>query len=322
MLRVSWALGPAPKAARAVLAAVLTTLAVPACAQRAESTASNENTGVFSATPLSIIDDRGRTVQLLRPPRRIVSLLPSLTEMVCALQACSRLVAVDRSSNFPAAVKQLPNAGGLEDANVELIVALKPDLVLLGSSARVIDRLERLGLTVVALEPKSQAQAKQTYLTIGAVLALPEAPTQWRAVEDALLAARDAMPPAAVGARTYVEVASDPYAAGEASFMGEILTHMGWRNVVPASMGLFPKLNPEWVVQSNPAVIVTTASSAAVMRARPGWSTIDALKQQRVCELRGADADAFSRPGPRLPDAAWALVRCAQSWASAPAMAR
>jgi iron complex transport system substrate-binding protein len=322
VLRVLGGLGAARKAALAVVAAVLTTLAVPAWAQLTETTTPNAGASVSGATPVTIIDDRGRTVQLLRPPQRIVSLLPSLTEMVCALQACSRLVAVDRSSNFPTAVKHLPNAGGLEDANVELIVALMPDLVLLGSSARVIDRLERSGLTVVALEPKSQAQAKQTYLKIGAVLAVPEAPAQWRAVEDALLAARDAMPPAAVGARTYIEVASDPYAAGEASFMGELLTHIGWRNVVPTSMGPFPKLNPEWVVQSNPAVIVTTASSAVAMRARPGWSGIDALKQQRVCELRGAEADAFSRPGPRLPDAAWALVRCAQSWVSVPATAR
>jgi iron complex transport system substrate-binding protein len=315
-------LGCSRLAARAVVVAGLSMLAVAAAAQRADATVPSADAAAPSPSPVSIVDDRGRNVQLPRPPQRIVSLLPSLTEMVCALQACSRLVAVDRSSNFPEAVKQLPNAGGLEDANVELIVALKPDLVLLASSARVVDRLERLGLIVVALEPKSQAQAKQAYLKIGAVLAVPEAAAQWRALDDAVLAARNAMPPMAVGARTYVEVASDPYAAGEASFMGELLTQVGWRNVVPSSMGAFPKLNPEWVVQSDPSVIVTTASSAASLQARPGWSGIDALKQQRVCELRGADADAFSRPGPRLADAAWALVRCAQSWADRPAPTR
>jgi iron complex transport system substrate-binding protein len=304
------------------LAAGLSVLACSAAAQRADAPGLSTDTVVSSPGPVSIVDDRGRRVQLARTPQRIVSLLPSLTEMVCALQVCDRLVAVDRSSNFPATVQRLPNAGGLEDANVELIVALKPDLVLLASSARVTERLERLGLTVMALEPKSQAQAKQAYLKIGAVLAVPEAASQWQALDEALLAARDAMPRTAVGALTYVEVASDPYAASEASFMGELLTQVGWRNVVPPSMGPFPKLNPEWVVQSNPSVIVTTASSAASLRARPGWAGIDALKQQRVCELRGADADAFSRPGPRLADAAWALVRCAQSWANGPVPAR
>ena len=70
------------------------------------------------------------------PPQRIVSLVPGLTESVCALGACARLVGTDRYSNWPASVAALPKLGGLDDAQVERIAALKPDLVLIAPSAR------------------------------------------------------------------------------------------------------------------------------------------------------------------------------------------
>ena len=90
-------------------------------------------------------DGRGATLVLAAPPQRIVSLLPSLTESVCALGACARLVGTDRFSNSPTSVIDLPKLGGIDDAQIERIVALRPDVVLLSTSARVIDRLESLG---------------------------------------------------------------------------------------------------------------------------------------------------------------------------------
>jgi len=95
---------------------------------------------------ITLRDDRGAAVTLLAPPQRIVSLLPSLTESVCALGACAHLVGTDRFSNAPASVIALPKLGGIDDAQIERIVALKPDVVLVSSSARVTDRLEGLGL--------------------------------------------------------------------------------------------------------------------------------------------------------------------------------
>jgi len=103
---------------------------------------------VLGATPpqaqgqTTVTDDRGRSLTLPRPPLRVVSLLPSLTETVCALQACARLVGIDRHSDWPAAVRNLPRLGGLEDTQIERIVALKPDLVLAAVSSRAVDRLE------------------------------------------------------------------------------------------------------------------------------------------------------------------------------------
>ena len=77
-----------------------------------------------AAHAVDIVDQRGRTVRLDRAPQRIVSLLPSLTESVCELGECHRIVGVDRFSNWPDAIKQLPQLGGGIDPNIEAVVAL------------------------------------------------------------------------------------------------------------------------------------------------------------------------------------------------------
>ena len=97
------------------------------------------------AAPVVLRDDVGAEHRLAAPPQRIVTLLPSLTESVCAIGACDRLVGTDRFSNWPASVAALPKLGGLDDLPVERIAALKPDVVLVSSSARIIGRLEALG---------------------------------------------------------------------------------------------------------------------------------------------------------------------------------
>ena len=92
------------------------------------------------AHAIEIKDDLGQITQIPAPPQRIVSLLPSLSETVCELGACAKLVGVDRYSNFPASVNALPKVGGMEDTNVELIASLKPDVVLVAVSSRVSER--------------------------------------------------------------------------------------------------------------------------------------------------------------------------------------
>lgn len=101
-----------------------------------------------AAPAVAITDDRGVMVSLPAVPQRVVSLLPSLTESVCALDACDRLVGVDRYSSYPVHVRDLPQLGGGLDPSVESIVALRPDLVLIAQSSRVVEKLLSLGLNV------------------------------------------------------------------------------------------------------------------------------------------------------------------------------
>lgn len=267
--------------------------------------------GVGAAAAATVVDDRGERVMVNAEPQRIVSMLPSLTETVCALNACDRLVGTDRWSNWPASVRTLPKLGGLEDAQIERIVALRPDLVLVPGSSRALARLQSLGLTVLALEPQSLADTRRVIDAVALALGRPaDGAALWRRMDSRITEAAGRVPPAWRGRRVYFEVSSAPHAAGEASFVGELLARLALGNVVPASLGSFPKLNPEFVVRAQPDLVMATASELAAMRARPGWAGLVALRDGAACGFAAEAYDVLVRPGPRLADAADLVADC------------
>ena len=256
-------------------------------------------------------DGRGATLVLPAPPQRIVSLLPSLTESVCALGACARLVGTDRFSNSPTSVIDLPKLGGIDDAQIERIVALRPDVVLLSTSARVIDRLESLGLKVLVLEARDHADVKRSLTLLAQMLGTPaEAERVWSAIERDTRMAAERVPAALRGQRVYFEVDATPYAAGAGSFIGETLARLGMANAVPAELGPFPKLNPEYVVRLQPDIVMANERNLADMPKRPGWSTLRALKNGRSCGFALDRYELLIRPGPRMGEAALVLADC------------
>jgi iron complex transport system substrate-binding protein len=259
---------------------------------------------------LQVTDDRGVLVTLTQSPLRIVSLLPSLTETVCELGRCDRLVGVDRYSNYPDSVQKLVQVGGGLDPNIEAIVALKPDVVLMAKSSRAGERLEALGLKVVALEPKTHADVQRVMLKIGALLEVPDAQRIWRDIDAGVSAAARSLPPSVRGLRVYFEVNQGPYAAGESSFIGETLSRFGVSNIVPAKLGPFPKLNPEFVVRANPTLIMVSQSNVNGLQARPGWHSIRALREGRLCVFSTQEANVMVRPGPRMAEAARLMAQC------------
>jgi len=264
--------------------------------------------------PQAITDDRGRSIRLPQTPRRIVSMVPSLTESVCALQLCDRLVGVDRYSNWPESVRGLPVLGGGVDPNVEAIVAARPEVVLLSRAAavKVAARLEALGLTVVVTEVNAQNGIHQSLLRLARLLGVPEADAQkvWREINAGVDAAAQAMPAAAKNARVYFEVSRGPYAAGPQSFIGETLGRLGVRNVVPAEPGPFPRLSPEFLLRANPDVIMMGSRSMQVATSYPGWERLAAVKAGRVCIFPQEEADIIVRPGPRMAEAARLMAAC------------
>jgi len=261
---------------------------------------------------LEIIDDRGKRVRLERPPQRIVSILPSLTEMVCDLGQCARLVGVDRYSNHPASVKMLPRVGGGLDPNIEAVLALRPDLVLLATSSSAAARLESLGLKVAALEPRRYADVQRVLLEVGRILGVPGAQGVWQGIEAGVLAAADALPAGSRGKRVYFEVNNAPYAAGDASFIGETLRRLGQVNIVPADLGPFPRINPEFVVRADPDLIMVGDATFAGMSERPGWAGMRAMRSGRVCVFDPVQSDLMVRAGPRIAEAAHAMAACLQ----------
>ena len=266
--------------------------------------------GFGSAQALEVTDDRGVTVRFDKAPQRIISLLPSLTETVCELGQCQRLVGVDRNSNFPTSLERMTKVGGGLDPNIEAIVSLRPDVVLMASSARSGERLEALGIKVIALEPKTHADVQRVMLSLGQLLEVADAKRIWRAIDAGVSAAAQSLAPQPCHARVYFEVSQGIYAAGESSFIGETLTRLGVKNIVPAALGPFPKLNPEFVVRANPDVIMVGQRSADGLAQRPGWDGMRALRDKRVCVFASDQADVLVRPGPRMAEGARLMAQC------------
>lgn len=266
--------------------------------------------GCHAAQALQLVDDRGDTITLARAPLRIVSLLPSLTETVCALGQCQRLVGVDRYSNYPPEVTRLPQVGGGMDPNIEAIVALHPDVVLAAVSSRSAARLAALGIPVLALEPKTHADVQRVIGKIGQLLDVPDAQKLWRAIDAAMNAAAQSLPPYVRGTRVYFEVNRGPFGAGESSFIGETLTRLGVKNILPAKLGPFPKINPELVVRENPDLIMVGQANLEGLEQRPGWSNIRAIREQHVCVFGDEQSYTLVRPGPRMAESARIMAQC------------
>ena len=264
------------------------------------------------AIPISVSDDRGIVVVFDKPPQRIVSLLPSLTESVCALGKCGALVGVDRFSNWPKAIQELPKLGGVGDINIERIVQLKPDVVLLERASPVIARLNELGIKTVALDVKSMGDEKRALQKLDAMLSTSEGARVWNQIEKEIMRANKQLSAKDENIRVYFEVNPAPFAAGSTSFIGEILTQLNVVNIIPKALGPFPKINPEFVVQAKPDVILLTESTVADIQKRPGWNSIPAVSKNRICVFTANQNDILVRPGPRMGEAALIISQCIQ----------
>ncbi len=264
----------------------------------------------ISIAAVEVIDDRGKTISLASPPQRLISLLPSLTESICALGKCNHLVGVDRFSNWPLSLQNLPKLGGMSDSNLEAIVQLKPDLVMVDKSSPIISRLEDLRIPVMAFEIKTMADEERTLKKLDLALGSKEAGRVWNQIQAEITRANKQLDGSQKNMRVYFEVNTAPYAAGRSSFIGELLTRLELNNIIPESLGPFPKINPEFVVQAKPQIIMLSETGVTDMKKRPGWADIPAVRENRICTFKKEQSDVIVRPGPRMGEAALILSQC------------
>jgi iron complex transport system substrate-binding protein len=258
--------------------------------------------------PLTLTDDLGRTVTLKAEPRRIISVLPSGTETLCALGLCDRLVGVDDYSDFPAQVMKLPKVGGLYNPNIEAMVALKPDVVIVSKYGKLAEPLTAAGVTVIAVNPETYDEVFSKTLTLGRIVNR-EAQAKNLVVQMRRdIAKTEILTKNAVRKPTaYYEIDPTPYTVGPNSFLGVLLSKAGAANIIPASLGDFPKISPELVVQQNPQLIL--GLDLATAQKRPGWANIAAVRANRVIKISSDLDTMLTRPGPRLPMALAALAK-------------
>ncbi len=266
-----------------------------------------------AAQPVLVTDALGRDVALAAPALRVVSMVPSHTETLCALGACDRLVGRDALSDAPAAALQAPSLGTAFAPDLEALVAAAPDLVLTDAFTGLPEALAPFGIAVYAGTPQRLAELAPYLADLGALLGLDAEAARLASELDAGFAAVRAAVADLPRPTVFVEVDATPYAAGPTSLVGAIVDLAGGAHVVDAALGDYPQVDPEHVVAQDPEVILLMDApygvTAAQVAARPGWSGLRAVRDGRVLELSLAEVDALSRPGPRLVDAAWAIAR-------------
>lgn len=271
-----------------------------------------------SAGPLVLTDDAGRVVTISGVPRRIVSLAPSNTEIVCAIGACDRLVGVTDADDYPAEVADLPKVVTYAVVDVEAVVAADPDLVLAAgnelTSSAVIGQLSELGLTVLVLYPEDLEDLYAGITLLGRALDRPDAAGL---VVDGMRGRVAAVAEALAGVerpRTFYEVGvyeGTIYTAGAGSFLAELVAMAGGDPILGDAVSTAIQL--EELVAADPELILLgdaaydSSVTPASVAARSGWSEMAAVGSGRILVVL-ADP-VITRPGPRIVDGLEALAR-------------
>ena len=246
-------------------------------------------------------------------PRRVISLAPSLTEMVFALGAGDRLVGVTTYCNYPPAAQRVAKVGGLADGTLDLerVVALKPDLVLAigAGQARSLDAFRRLGLRVEVVHSETFEDVFSALTRLGSLLgreaAAKELTAELSRRVERVRKAVATLPPSS-RPRVFYELWDRPLmTANRDTLIGRLIEMAGGVNVFADLTSRYPQVSPEAVVKRRPELIVAPDHHASVVDARtlarqPGLQSLPAIRNGRILVL---DGDLVSRPGPRVADA-------------------
>ncbi|MDP3181658.1 MAG: helical backbone metal receptor [Desulfobaccales bacterium] len=257
-----------------------------------------------------VLDDRGQTVALASPPQRIISLYGGLTEVLAALGLAPRVVARTQGDDC---LKGIPTVGTHLQPNVEMILALRPDLVVQGGVPKGLPALKRLeaeGIPVAMFAPRDFPGLFVVIQRLGVLTGQSQAATTLvRAMQEKLeeVARRVAgqKPP-----RVFYEVRyHNLLAAGQGSLVNDIITRAGGQNILKSPQKL-TAFSLEALIQADPEVYIIQQGpmnrSPEDIYARPHFQELRAVKQGRVLVV---EESLFSRPGPRSAEAVEQLAR-------------
>ncbi|HNW44507.1 MAG TPA: helical backbone metal receptor [Elusimicrobiales bacterium] len=238
---------------------------------------------------------------LLCPPaleaRRVVSLMPSYTEIIFELGAGGELVGVTNFCNWPSSAAAVERTGDYLRPNVEKIYSLKPDLVFAGAwaAASSVKQLSALKIKVAALpEEKNVGDIYATIRRIGAEL---DRGPQAEALEHKLKALLPSAPPQKP-LKVYLEADTGGWTAGGKSFLSDAIRLAGGANIFGNEKRGYFQASWEEVLLLDPAAVILLSGTKEEFLARPMAATLTAVKEGRI--ITSLDRDAFSRPGPRL----------------------
>lgn len=260
-----------------------------------------------------VTDDAARPVALPRGATRIVSLMPTVTDLIIAMGAADRLIA-RTDYDVDARIAHLPTIGGGLTPSVEWLAAQKPELVISwpdNPSRSLVARLHAVGVPTYAARTETIEDALRTVRNLGVLLATTSAADS---LAQSISRSLDSTRAAVAGLKrvrvAYVLSVDPPTIAGPGTFIDQLIEVAGGENVFADVNQLWPQVNLEEVVRRDPDVIVLARESGenpvTLLASLPGWRDLRAVRAQRVFIV---SPDYFNRSGPTMPRAANELVR-------------
>jgi len=284
------------------------------------STMKRRQQGILTGMPFmanvsarAYVDDSGRRIYFATPPTRIVSLAPSITEMLFAIEAGDRLVGVTDFCDYPPEAMKKPKVG-YGDPNMESLVALQPDLIVAPNNflkPDAIVTLEQLKIPVFLLNDKNVENIYAHIQTLGRIVGQStKADAVAMDLRQQMMEIKkriQGVPPV----RTLYVLNSRPLiSVGPGSFIDQLIKMAGGINVAAQSTTPYPRLSMEAVLQEDPEVVVFPVGKSegipeGEQQAWRQWSTMTAVKRSRLHQI---SADWLNRPGPRIAKGLEALV--------------
>jgi len=268
------------------------------------------------AATLRVVDDIGQTLEFTRPPQRIVSLSPHLTELLFAVGAGAQLVGVDSASDYPAVAKMLPRIGDYSRINFERILALKPDLVVVwvgGNRAADIHGLKRMGLPVLHTQARRLDDVARLLRLVGQASGHAAAGEAAARDFSTGLATLRQHPVRAEAVPVFYQVWDRPLmTVGGTHWISDALALCGTRNVFADLRALSPVVSREAVLRRAPALIVGGSDAPDLRRQWQSFVSLPAVKNNAFVRV---DADRLHRPTPRLIEGVTELCAALQPYA-------
>lgn len=262
-----------------------------------------------------LTDQMGRKVAIPDNPIRVVSLAPSITEIVFSLDQGNRLAGATRFSDYPEAAKKLPRVGSYVHLDLEKIVSLKPDLCIAikdGNPKIVVDRLDSLNIPVYAVNPKDLKTVMETITEIGNLLnAGEEARSVVKNMESRIQRVKTRLANVTYRPRVFFQIGIAPIVSvGTHTFAHELIELAGGNNLSKGPIP-YPRYSKEQVLSMSPEVFIITSMSRNTIfqQVKEEWSKWPSLPAVRDKRIFVEDSNLSDRPTPRLVDGLEYLAR-------------
>ena len=256
----------------------------------------------------AVKDDLGNSISFSKPPQRIITLAPNLTEMIYDLGLGKNLVGNTTYCDYPAAARNVDKVGDMLTFNFEKIVTLKPDIVFItveGNTKETYEKFGELGIKIFVSNPRNFTGIKKTYLDLGKIFGIEEKAKRKVAAWDSLVTKLSTESKNYPEASAMFLIDTKPVMiAGKNTFINEYLEICGLKNIAADSPLNYPMFSREEILRRNPDYIIYPTGSnedfLSVLKIYPEWKNLNAVKNHHVLFV---DRNLFTRPGPRFVQA-------------------